>query len=450
MNKSYVIKPIVDEELPMISHGSGIYLYDVTGKEYIDGCSGAVTANIGHGIQEVLNKINEQGKRVSFVYRSQFTNEAAEQLAKKLIDSIGSEFDGVFFVNSGSEATETALKIAIQYWQEKGNFKKTRVISRWLSYHGITNGALSMSGHPLRRDRFTELLQDYPTLNPPYCYRCPFQLNYPECQLQCANELELMIERIGADHIAAFIAEPIIGAAGGAVTPPKDYYGKIAEICKKYDILFIADEVMTGCGRTGKMLGIEHWGVVPDIVALGKGLSAGYSPLAATIVHKRILEPIRSGSKSIMSGHTLSANPASTAAGLAVLEFLESNKVIEAVGDKGEYLINQLKSFQGKYHTIGDVRGLGLLIGLEIVLNRITKQPFPRSQQATFELIRIAKEKGLLLYPSQAGNDGIHGDAVIVAPPLTITKEEIDELILRLEQTMDEFEAQMLDERGRE
>jgi len=440
MGVSHLIKPLLNGEYPVVSYGEGVYLYDEDGNKYLDGCSGAVTASIGHGVKEIIDAIAEQGEKVAFVYRSQFTSKPAEHLAEKIVTMLENKFNWVFFVNSGSEATETALKIAIQHWQEKGKPKKTKMISRWLSYHGITLGALSMSGHPIRRKRFTPLLQDYPLLNPPYCYRCPFKQEYPSCELMCAQELEYIIQRIGSENIAAFIAEPIVGAAGAVITPPKGYYEKIYEICKKHNILFIADEVMTGCGRTGKMLSLEHWGVTPDIVALGKGLSAGYAPLAATVVTEEVLQPILNGSNLIMSGHTFSAHPLSSAAALAVLQYMEKHHVMDEVLEKGEYLMNTLLKETTRYPSIGDIRGKGLLIGVELVANKKTKQPFSRSLNATDLFIRKAKEAGLLVYPSNTGSDGIEGDAVIIAPPLTIKKEEMDELIHRFIVAVKNFE----------
>ena len=307
-------------------------------KGTLDAASGAVTANIGHGVTEIIEAMNEQAKKVSFVYRSQFTSDAAENLAKKIASMLPGDLNWCFFVNSGSEATETAMKMAIQYWQEKGVQTKTKVLSRWVSYHGITLGALSMSGHTGRRARFVPLLEDFPVINPPYCYRCPYNLEAPSCGYLCAHELETAIKRIGADQIAAFIAEPVIGAAGGAIAPPKDYYKVIKKICEENDILFIADEVMTGCGRTGTMLACEQWGISPDIVALGKGMGAGYAPIAAAIATEKVIEPILAGTKVVMSGHTLSANPQACATALAVLEYLEQNNIIQEVESKGVYL----------------------------------------------------------------------------------------------------------------
>ncbi|NMD72256.1 aspartate aminotransferase family protein [Bacillus sp. DNRA2] len=443
MEQSYLIKPVLDANYPMIDYGKGVYLYDQAGKKYLDASSGAVTSNIGHGVPEIIEAMKAQAQKVSFVYRSQFTSEPAEALAQKIAQLVGGNLNWSFFVNSGSEATETAMKIAIQYWQEQGKATKTKILSRWVSYHGITMGALSMSGHPLRRNRFIPHLDDCPTINPPYCYRCPYQLRSPECGHQCAHELENAIKRIGKEHIAAFIAEPIIGAAGGAITPPNGYYQVIKDICERNEILFIADEVMTGFGRTGKVLACEHWEVEPDIVALGKGMGAGYATIAATLVSDKVIAPILSGSKLIMSGHTLSANPQACAVSLAVLEYLDTKQIISAVEPKGTYLRNKLMKLMNQFTFIGDIRGKGLMLGMEVVENKFTKQPFSRKVQAIKMLIDLAQTNGLLIYPANAGLDGVNGDAVIIAPPLTITKREIDELIRLLTLTLSQFEQRL-------
>lgn len=443
VEKSFLIKPMLDEDYPVIDYGKGVYLFDMEGKKYLDAASGAVTANIGHGVSEIIDAMQEQAKKVSFVYRSQFTSGAAEKLAEKIAALLPGELNWSFFVNSGSEATETAMKMAIQYWQEKGIHTKTKVLSRWVSYHGITLGALSMSGHTGRRARFVPLLEDFPVINPPYCYRCPYNLTAPACNYLCARELNQAIERIGAEKIAAFIAEPVIGAAGGAIAPPKDYFKIIKEICDAHDILFIADEVMTGSGRTGTMLACEHWDIIPDIVALGKGLGAGYAPIAAAVASEKVMEPILAGSKSVMSGHTLSANPQSCAVSLAVLEYLEKKEIIKEVENKGVYLRNELENLKGQYPFVGDVRGKGLLLGIEFVEDRFTKTPFPRKALVTQRMVSLAKEKGLIVYQAGAGIDGVNGDSIIISPPLTINVNEMEELVSLLGETFEAFSNQI-------
>ncbi|CAM3438506.1 aspartate aminotransferase family protein [Brevibacillus invocatus] len=429
MTRSYVIKPELGKTYPFISRGKGIYLFDQEGKRYIDGCGGAVTASIGHAVDEVAEAMYAQAKEVSFAYRSHFSSDAVEELGAKLAEWAPGSLNWSFFVSSGSEATETAQKIAIQYWQEKGRPTKNRIISRWMSYHGITMGALSMSGHVLRRKRFVPLLEDYPAITGPYPYRRPEGISLEDYALQCANELETAIKRVGSEQVAAFIAEPIIGASGGAVVPPDGYFQRIREICDQYEVLFIADEVMTGVGRTGKAFGIDHWGVVPDLMTLGKGMSAGYTPMAATIVSDEIIETISKGSGLIMAGHTYSANPQSAAVSLAVLKYVEKHQLIEKSAQQGAYLLSRMEQLAEEIPLIGDTRGLGLLCGMEFVKNKDTKEPFPLSAGVASQVIAKAFEKGLLVYPAIGGLDGVAGDSIILSPPLTITTEEIDELI---------------------
>ena len=444
MKRSLLIKPMMKDHYPTVTHGDGIYLYDHTGKKYIDGSSGAVTASIGHRVPEIIKAMDEQANKVSFVYRSQFTSEQAEMLARKLNELVDADEDyWSFFVNSGSEATETAMKIAIQHWQEQGNYRKNKIISRWISYHGITLGALSMSGHVKRRERFVPLLEDFPSVSAPYCYRCPFHKTYPGCHLFCASDLEVAIQRIGAEHIAAFIAEPIVGAAGGVIVPPEGYYQKIKDICEQHHILFIADEVMTGIGRTGKMFGMDHWEVKPDIIALGKGMSAGYTAIAATLVSEKVMTPILKGSGSIMSGHTYSANPQSAAVSLAVIDYIEKHRLIEKVKDNGDYLLEKMKALAVITDIIGDVRGKGLMIGIEFVADPTTKRSFTPKTELTSKIVEKARDKGLLIYPASAGNEGVNGDAIILSPPFVITKEEIDQLVVLFEETISEIQSEI-------
>ncbi|RKD24026.1 hypothetical protein BEP19_06350 [Ammoniphilus oxalaticus] len=434
--RSRVIKPHLQSELPIISHGNGIYLYDKQGNQYIDGSSGAVTASIGHGVEEIIRAAVQQAENVSFVYRSQFTNQPAEDLALKLSEWAPGDLNWSFFVNSGSEATETAMKIAIQYWQEKGMSGKNKVLSRWMSYHGITLGALSMSGHILRRKRFNALLDQLPSVSAPHCYNCPLNQTYPSCQLACVHELEVAIQRIGPENIAGFIAEPIIGASGGAVVPPPGYYQAVRQICDRYEILFIADEVMTGMGRTGAKFAIDHWGVQPDIMALGKGLSAGYTPIAATLVSDRIIETIAAGSASIMAGHTFSANPQSAAVALAVIHYLERNNLVQQAQIKGDYLKDGLNRLKKKLPIIGDVRGMGLLQGVELMADHQSRKTFPLKAAVTQRVVQLAMEKGLIIYPAFGGLNGIAGDAFLVAPPLTIKQDELDLIIEIIEDVL--------------
>ncbi|MFC5452122.1 aspartate aminotransferase family protein [Paenibacillus aestuarii] len=444
--REHLIKPVLGRHYPAIAYGKGVFLYDDAGKKYLDASSGAVTASIGHGVQEIAEAMQEQAGKVSFVYRSQFTSEPAEQLAKKLSDLTPGGDYWSFFVNSGSEATETAMKIAIQHWQEQGRPSKHRIISRRMSYHGITLGALSMSGHVLRRRRFVPLLEDFPVVAPPYCYRCPLRQTPAACGLACADDLDAAVKRIGAEHIAAFIAEPIIGAAGGAVVPPDGYYEKIKAICERHEILFIADEVMTGIARTGEMFGMQHFGVEPDLIALGKGMSAGYTPMAAAMAKDHVMAPILQGSRSVMSGHTYSANPQSAAVSLAVLAYIDKHGLVQAAQNQGALLLERLRQLADRHVIIGDVRGEGLLTAIEFVADRQSKHPFPPELGVTNKIIDLAFQKGLLVYPAAGGVDG-DGDAIIIAPPLTITDEELELLVGLLDETIREVTQELTAER---
>lgn len=441
MNKKFIIEN-PDHSLPYISHGKGIYLYDTEGKEYIDGSSGAVTANIGHGVEEIIEAVNEQARKVSFVHRGHFMNEHADKLSGKLASWAPGDLNNVLFVNSGSEATEMAQKLAIHYWQEKGFGQKNRILSRWTSYHGNTLGALSMSGHPLRRQRFSNILEDYPCVSVPHYYRCADEDTQEEFALRSANELETAIFRIGSDNIAAFIAEPIIGASGGAITPPQGYYQRIREICDENNILFIVDEVMTGMGRTGRNFGIDHWEVVPDLMALGKGMGAGYTPIAATLFSDRIIDVINKGSGSISYGHTYGGNPQSSAIALAVMEYLEKHEIVKNSAKQGSYLMSQLESAISKFPIVGEVRGKGLLCGMEFVENQETKESFPASTNLMQRIIGRAFEKGLIVYAGSSGT----GDAIIIAPPLVVTDKEIDKIISILFETIEEIQNELTTE----
>lgn len=445
-SKTNLIKPNLLKEYPMVSHGKGIYLYDSRGKRYLDGCSGALVANLGHGNNHILKAIRHQAQKVAFTYRAQFTNQPSEELAKKLASLSPGDLNWVFFVNSGSEATETAMKIAIQYWQERGCPSKNRVISRWMSYHGITMGALSMSGHKARRKPFVQLLQDYPVAPPPYCYRCPLGLQHPQCNLLCAGELERSIQLIGPENIAAFIFEPVIGASGGAIVPPAGYHQKLVEICRRYDVLLIADEVMTGFGRTGKMFAVQHWDIEPDIMAIGKGLSGGYTPIAATVVSDRIIQTIIEGSGLIMSGHTFSANPLSSAVALAAVEYIESNQLLEKAQKNARLLEKNLRELYLKHAIVGNVRGLGLMWGIELVRDRATGKPFADQPGVTAMVIDQAMQNGLIIYNASGGFIGPAGVTFMVGPPLTIFAREISDLVNLLDHTLSQVENRLAEQ----
>ncbi|MES1033800.1 aspartate aminotransferase family protein [Bacillus velezensis] len=438
---SYLIKPELDGNYPSVSHGKGSYVYDQEGNKYLDGASGAVTCNIGHGTEDIIQALKEQLDSVSFVYRSQFTSTPAEELALFLADHLPGGLNWSFFVNSGSEAVETAMKMAVQYWQEKGQYQKSVFLSRWGSYHGITLGALSLSGFYERRYRFTQLLERFPAVSAPNMYRS--ELQGEEFVKAAAAELETAVQRVGSSFIAGFVAEPIVGAAGAAITPPAGYYEALEDVCRRHGILFIADEVMTGLGRTGRMLASEHWGIAPDIAVLGKGLGAGYAPIAAAVASDDIIETIKRGSGVIMSGHTYSANPYCARAALEVLRYVKKHGLLRQSEEKGVMLKRKLEEIKERSGVIGDVRGKGLLIGVEFVKDKTTKDVFSKKQAFTEKIIKAAKKRGLLIYPAKPGIDSGEGDAVIIAPPFTISYAELDELSDLFSQAAEEVEKMM-------
>ncbi len=315
--------------------------------------------------------------------------------------------------------------MARQYHVETNHSSKYRVVARWMSYHGNTVGALSMSGRTQWRKLFTPYLLNFPHIVPSYCYRCPFDKSYPQCGIDCAYDLERVIKLEGADSIAAFIAEPIIGTSAAGVTPPPEYYQIIRSICNKYNVLMIIDEVITGFGRTGKNLAIDHWNIVPDIIATGKGISSGYAPLAAVIAHDKIFHAFRKGSGSFTHGHTYAGNPLSCAVGLAVQEYIQKNNLVERVATAGSLFMRKLSTLSD-LPIVGDIRGKGLLLGVEFVLDKETKSPFERKLKVAETIVQHAFQKGLIIVPGVPGNvDGVLGDHIQITPPFII-----DEVIM--------------------
>jgi adenosylmethionine-8-amino-7-oxononanoate aminotransferase len=312
---------------------------------------------------------------------------------------------------------------------ERGETGRYLIISRWQSYHGTTLGALATSGRPGLRQLYRPMIQQTPHISPPYCYRCPFNLEYPSCDLRCAHTLEYTIKINGKDTIAAFIAEPVSGSGLAAVVPPPEYWPIIREICDQYGILLITDEVMTGFGRTGAWFGIEHWGVEPDIMTLAKGAAGGYFPLSMIAVKTRDVESIRSGRGDFSHGGTFSHHPVGVATGLAVLRYLQEHNLVEAARVQGEKLGHKLQAAFADHPHVGDIRGRGLMWGLEFVAERQTKLPFPTELNLARKIGDAAFERGMIVYPSHGNIDGLWGDQVMVAPPFIVTDEQLDEIV---------------------
>jgi len=426
------------KKYPHATRAEGCFVYTDDGKRYMDASGGAAVVTIGHGVEEIGRAMAEQASRLAYVHSSQFQTEIAEKLARRILalapDGMGP--DGrVYFTSGGSEATETALKLARQYWLEQGENKRFRVLSRLQGYHGSTLGALSVSGNVRRREPFARMLAEWGHIPPCYCYRCPYGLRFPECNVECADELNRMLERDGSEDVAAFIFEPVVGATLGAVAPPEGYVQRIAEICRQHGILLIADEVMTGMGRTGKPFAVEHWGATPDMILVGKGIASGYAPLGAVIVSGRVAETISRGSGTFLHGFTYNAHPVATAAGNAVLDYIERESLFARVDVAGKEMRAALELLK-KFSVVGDVRGMGLLWGIEFVQDKKTREPFPSDARIAYRIQEDALEAGIMSYPIQGCVDGTRGDHILLAPPFTITSAMIQMLAAGLEKAI--------------
>jgi adenosylmethionine-8-amino-7-oxononanoate aminotransferase len=427
-------------ELPFIDHASGVYIWDHTGKEYLDGSSGAVTCNIGHGNLRVANRLADQARKAVFAYRTQFENEPAHRYAAELAGHLAPHLQRIFFVSSGSEAVEAAIKLCRQYFFNRGEKQRHQFISRSPSYHGSTLGALSLTSYAPLEIPFRPMIQAFPKIPAPYCYRCPYHKR-PACTLECAWALEKAIQEQGPDSVAGFVAEPIGGASTGAVVPPKEYFRVIEQICRKYGIFLILDEVMTGFGRTGKLFAYEHWDVEADIVVMSKGMTGGYYPLGGIAARTEYVEEMLEKG-GFFHGHTLAGNPMGCAVGLEVLQVITENRLSENAELMGRSLKNGLDRLKRKYEFIGDVRGRGLLMAIELVADRRTKAPFPAEDKVHFLLTDMAYDEGLIVYPRRPIN-GLKGDHVMIAPPLIITRKEIRELLERLDRALARTEEKL-------
>jgi adenosylmethionine-8-amino-7-oxononanoate aminotransferase len=420
--------------------GEGIYLWSKEGKRYIDGSSGPICVNIGHGVKEVSDAVRKQMEQVSYVHSSHFTTSSVKKCADKLASLAPETLNYVFFCSGGSEATESAAKMARQYHILQGGPKRSKIIARWQSYHGNTLGSLSMSGNIARRRRYVPMLLDFPHIPPAYCYRCWFGKTCDSCDLECARALDIQIKATSPEYVSAFIAEPFVGATLGSLPAAPGYFQLIREICDQHNVLFISDEVMTGLGRTGKYWGLDHWDTLPDIIATAKGLAGGYLPLGATIASDKVFEGF---GEPFAHGHTYGSHPVVCAAGLAVLEYMEKNNLVERSKINGEYFHKKLESLYD-HPSVGDIRGKGVFAGIEFVKNKETKEPFDPSIGFNRRVVEQCYENYLLVYPGMGTVDGVRGDHIQVAPPLVVSKEEIDEIIILLDKSIGEVEEKVL------
>ncbi len=433
---------------PAAVRGEGVYVWDADGKRYLDFSGSAAVNFIGHGVCEISDSMLEQARQLEFVHTSQFTTPVAEEFARELLEFAGGHFRGgaVYFTCGGSESVETALKLTRQYQVEVGQSKRYQILSRNQSYHGSTLGALAMSGNKKRREIYLPMVREFGHIGMPYCYRCAFDCTDScyNCGQQYAAELERAIDAAPGE-VAGFIFEPMSGATLGAVTPPPGYLAAIADICRRNGVLLIADEVMTGMGRTGRNFAVEHWQVAPDILVAAKGLSSGYAPLGAVIVSKKVVDAIANGSGAFLHGFTYNAHPVSVSAGRAVLRRMQSQRLVQAAdsdvtGTAGSVVKSSLESLRD-LDVVGDVRGMGLLWGVEFVVHKKNKTPFPAGKTFAGVVGQACIRRGLLVYPMQGCADGVNGDHLLIAPPAVITTEQIGWAVVQLRDAIKEATA---------
>ncbi len=422
---------------PELARAEGIHMWDVDGKRYIDGSSGAMVSNIGHSNPRVLEAMRAQMEKATFGYRLHFQSHVSEALAERAAALAPAGLDRVFFVSGGSEATESAMKLARQYALTKGEGRRFKVIARMPSYHGSTLGALSVTGYDPLTAPFEPMMRAMPKIPAPRAYLDGLDPDDPETGRHYADMLEAKILEEGPETVLAFIVEPIGGASTGALVPPAGYLARIRDICNAYGVLLICDEVMTGGGRTGRFLAGEHWDVVPDLICLSKGFGGGYVPLGAVIAREDMVEAVLDHG-GFMHGHTYAGNPLACAAGLAVLEEIEAEGLIENAEQMGDVLKDRLRDLMQKYPVIGDVRGKGLLLAFELMQDRQTKAPLPPELRAFDRLVEIAYGNGLIIY-SRRTRGGVSGDHFLVCPPMIVTEPDIDEMVALLDKSLAEF-----------
>jgi adenosylmethionine-8-amino-7-oxononanoate aminotransferase len=441
---SHVLYRKFDHDYPVAVRGAGIEIIDRDGKRYIDASGGAAVSCLGHSHPRVIEAVRRQVQDLAFAHSSFFTNEPAEALADHLIARAPVGLDKVFFVSGGSEAVEAALKMARQYFVEIGQPERRRFIARRQSYHGNTLGALSVGGNPWRRRPYEPLLLEVEHVSPCYAYRGREAGESDQAYVQrLLQEFEDTIVRVGPETVLAFVAEPVVGATMGAVPALPGYFPGIRALCDRYGILLILDEVMCGMGRTGSLFASEQEGVAPDLVTIAKGLGAGYQPIGATLASATICEAIRKGTGFFQHGHTYMAHPVACAAGLAVQEALVEEQLLGRVRSQGARLNDLLRERLDGHPNVGDVRGRGLFMGIELVADRATKRPFDPKLKLNAGVKAAAMERGLLCYAMGGTIDGRHGDHLLLAPPYIVTDAELEEIVERLGDAIDAALAQV-------
>jgi adenosylmethionine-8-amino-7-oxononanoate aminotransferase len=426
---SHVFPRVFDRALPTAVEAEGVWITDADGRRYLDGAGGAVVVNVGHGVLEVIEAVRAQLQKTQFVHGTAFTTEALEAYADEVAEVLPVDDARIYPVSGGSEAVETAMKMARAYHLARGEPSRVAIIGRRSSYHGSTIGALDAGGKQPLRKPYTPWLGRFLHAPAAYEYRCP-NPGHPEgCGAWHASELERLIVQAGPSRMAAFIAEPIAGATLAAAVPPEDYWPAVAEVCRRYGVLVIADEVMTGFGRSGRWFGADHWGLRPDILTAGKGTTSGYVPFGFAAASGEVFETVSGGG--FVHGFTWSHNAVGAAAARAVLRKLRDDDLVDRSRKIGERLLRDLWAALDGCAVVGDVRGLGAMIGVELVRDRETKEPFARADRATERIVGSAREAGLLIYSSTGHVDGTNGDLVMVGPPFCLTDGEAATLVER-------------------
>jgi adenosylmethionine-8-amino-7-oxononanoate aminotransferase len=433
-----VFRRTLDPLPPIAVEGHGSTIIDAAGKAYLDASGGAIVVNVGHGRRSIADAIGNQAARLAYAHGSVFTTEPIETYAREVGRVLPIDEPAIYPVSGGSEATETALKLARAYHLARGQADRWIVISRWGSYHGNTLGALDLSGRrPLRRP-YEGWLGRFRHVSAAYPYRAgepdSHALGDPQ---ELAAELERAIEAAGPGTVAAFVAEPIVGATLGAVVPPDGYWPLIAEVCRRHDVLLIADEVMTGFGRTGRWFGLDHWGVRPDILVAAKGATSGYWPFGFVAASGEVHDAVMNGG-GFTHGFTYSHAPAGAAAALEVLRIIEEEHLVEASATKGERLRELLGKRLGDHPNVGEVRGRGLLVGVELVADRTTREPVSRSVRLTEAVLSAARDRGVLFYSGTGNANGVDGDTILVGPPFVVGGDELSQIAVVLGDAIEE------------
>ena len=424
---SNVFPRVLDRELPLVARGEGAVLWDADGRRYIDGAGGAVVVGVGHGRTRVVAAMTRQAERIAYAHPTAFSSDALESYAQELAPLLPMDEPRIYPVSGGSEAVETAMKLARAYHLARGEPSRELVIGRWGSYHGNTLGALDASGRePLRRP-YEPWLGRFRHVPAAYEYRCSLPGHPDGCGVALAEALDAAILEAGAENVACFIAEPVAGATLGAAVPPDDYWPAIREVCDRHGVLLIADEVMTGFGRTGAWFASDHWGLRPDILTAGKGVTSGYWPLGFAACTGAVFDTVRPSG--FVHGFTYSHSIVGAAVARSVLGILKDEHLVDASRDKGELLRKELGAALDTNPAVGDVRGLGLMVGIELVRDRATREPFPRADRVTERVVAEARERGVLLYSSTGCADGTNGDLVMFGPPFVVTELQIAEAV---------------------